>query len=272
MFEALLMCAPDSSGELRQRLAEVQQAAPLATAELDGTDLMLWRVAGLPAEAIAAVAGREPLYVGDGHHRYETSVRYRAEHPAASRLPALLVPLGDPGLVVLPTHRMVLGQSLDPARLEASLRDRFQIKQLPGATNYVEELTAIGRRGTACVIVLPGSRALALLLRGGSARLDDFATGLDPVVAGLDVTRVDEFVVKQLVAAAGKDARVTYSANPEIVIDSVRLGDAAAGVLLNATAVEDVIAVADASAAMPQKSTYFFPKVPSGLVGIGYGR
>jgi len=272
MFEALLMCAPDSGGELRRLVAEAQEAEPLATAELSGIDLTLWRVTGAAAEVITAVAGREPLYMADGHHRYETAVRYREEHAAAGRVPALLVPFDDPGLIVLPTHRVIVGKPVDSARVEAGLRDRFQVKELSGDANYVEELAAIRRRGTACVIVLPGSRALALLLRGGSARLDDFATGLDPAVAALDVTRVDGFVVKQLVAAGGKDARVTYSADPDVVIDAVRLGNAAAGVLLNPTAVADVVAVADAGAAMPQKSTYFFPKVPSGLVGIGYGR
>jgi len=198
-------------------------------------------------------------------------VSYRGENAAATSVPALLVPFGDPGVVVLPTHRLVLGRTLDTPKLEGTLRARFQIKQLPPAANYVEELRAIGRRGTSCVVVLPDGRALALLLKGGSARLDDFATGLDPVVAGLAVTRVDELVVKHVVSAAGKDARLTYSAAADAVIEAVGRGDAAAGVLLNPTAMSDVIAVADAGAVMPQKSTYFMPKVPSGLVGMRYG-
>jgi uncharacterized protein (DUF1015 family) len=271
MFEALLMFAPDSDGSVRAALTEAQRHAPLGTAEVGGTRVTLWRVGGPAATRIATAAGREPLYMADGHHRYETAVSYRAENAAATAVPALLVPLDDPGVVVLPTHRVVHGRTLDGPKLEAALRDRFQIKQLPAAANYVEELQAIGRRGTACVLVLPGARALALLLKGGRARLDDFATGLDPVVAALDVTRIDEFVVKQAVSAAGKEARLAYSAVADEVIEAVGRGEAAAGVLLNATAVSDVLAVADAGAVMPQKSTYFVPKVPSGLVGIRYG-
>lgn len=271
MFEALLMVAPDSDDRLRTVLAEAQRRDPLDTAELGGTRVTLWRVSGPLATQIAALGSREPLYMADGHHRYETAVSYRGENAAATSVPALLVPRGDPGLVVLPTHRVVVGRTLDTPTLERTLRGRFQIKQVPPSANYVEELQAIGRRGTACVVVLPGGRALALLLKGGSARLDDFATGLDPVVAGLDVTRVDELVVKHVLAAVGKDARLTYSAADDEVIDAVSRGNAAAGVLLNPTPMSDVIAVADAGAVMPQKSTYFVPKVPSGLVGIRYG-
>jgi uncharacterized protein (DUF1015 family) len=272
MFEALLMFAPDADGEVRAALDEAQRSAPLGTAELAGTRVTLWRAAAPLATRIAAAASREPLYMADGHHRYETAVSYRAENPEARSVPALLVSLDDPGVVVLPTHRLVLGSALDGPKLEATLRDRFQIKQLPGSANYVDELKAIGRRGTACILVLPGARALALLLKGGSARLEDFATGLDPVVAALDVTRIDEFVVKHVMNAAGKDARLAYSAAADDVIDAVGRGNAAAGVLLNPTAVSDILAVADAGATMPQKSTYFVPKVPSGLVGIRYGR
>lgn len=271
MFEALLMFAPDSDDSMRETLAEAQQGVPLDTAELSGMRLILWRVAGDLAARIAAAAGREPLYLADGHHRYETAVSYRAENATATSVPALLVPLGDPGLVVLPTHRLVLGRTLDGPKLETALRARFQIKQLSPTANYVDELQAIGRRGTSCVVALPGARALALLLKGGNARLDDFATGLDPAVAGLGVTRVDELVVKHVLSAAGKEARLTYSAAADEVIEAVRRGDAAAGVLLNPTGVSDVVAVADAGAVMPQKSTYFVPKVPSGLVGIRYG-
>lgn len=271
MFEALLMVVPDADGRLRAVLAEAQRHDPLDTAELSGTRVTLWRVSGPAATQIAAAGSRAPLYMADGHHRYETAVSYRGENAAATSVPALLVPLSDPGVVVLPTHRLVLGRTLDAPKLEGMLRGRFQMKQLPPAADYVDELQAIGRRGTSCVVVLPGGRALALLLKGGSARLDDFATGLDPVVAGLAVTRVDELVVKYVLGAVGKDARLAYSAAADEVIEAVGRGDAAAGVLLNPTAMADVIAVADAGAVMPQKSTYFMPKVPSGLVGMRYG-
>ncbi len=271
MFEALLMFVPDSDGSVRTALAEAQRGDALAAAELGGSGLTLWRVGRRRASRIASAAAREPLYVADGHHRYETAVRYRDDNPMAATVPALLVPLADPGVVVLPTHRLVLGETLDLGTLEVALRKRFQIKELSAAAHYVAALQSSGRRGTSCILVLPRGRALALLLKSGSAWADDVATGLHPAVAALDVTRIDECVVKHVVHAAGPDARLTYTPAADEVIDAVGRGAATAGVLLNPTTVSDVLAVADAGAVMPQKSTYFEPKVPSGLVGIRYG-
>ncbi len=86
-----------------------------------------------------------------------------------------------------------------------------------------------------------------------------------------DGAPVDALVVDVLKDLAGDDAVLTYSANAHEVIDAVREGKAQAGVLVNATTVEDVLAVADAGAVMPPKSTYFMPKVPSGLVLMPLG-
>jgi uncharacterized protein (DUF1015 family) len=81
---------------------------------------------------------------------------------------------------------------------------------------------------------------------------------------------VDEIVVKRLRVLAGDGSRLGYSADAHHVIDEVQQGSAAAGVLLNPSDLEQVLAVADAGGVMPQKSTYFMPKVPSGLVIMGY--
>ena len=269
MFESLFMVARDEQGELKQLLDEAADAKPLAAAELRGVTSTLWRVIGSKAEALAAAAGREALYIADGHHRYETAVAYKSDNPAADRVPALVVPAGDPGLVVLPTHRIVYGKPVDEEAMLGELRERFQMRELPSQVNYLEELGSLHERGTACVLVLPGARALALLLKGG-ASLGDLPFANEPAVASLDVARVDEIVVKRLKAAAGGEAAVRYSADSDQVIDEVRNGEASVGALLNPTGLGQVLAVADAGSVMPPKSTYFMPKVPSGVVVAGY--
>jgi len=196
-------------------------------------------------------------------------VGYRGEHPAAERVPALIVPAGDPGLVVLPTHRLVYGAGVNEEALTKALRERFQMRELPSQANYTEELAILKARGTACVVVFPKGRALAYLLKGG-ANLGDLPFANEPAVASLDVARVDEIVVKRLRTLAGDGSRVGYSPEAHHVIDEVQQGRAVAGVLLNPTDLEQVLAVADAGGVMPQKSTYFMPKVPSGLVIMRY--
>lgn len=269
MFETLFMLSRDQQGQLELLLNEITAQQSVASVELRGVRSQLWRVSGRRAQAVAKTAGRGALYIADGHHRYETAIAYREEHPPADRVPVLIVPLGDPGLTTLPTHRLVYGDHVAGAALVGELRDRFQIRELPGAANYMEELSALRTRGTACVVVLPEERAVALLLKAG-ASLGDLPFANQPSVVSLDVARVDEIVVKRLRSAGGEHARVDVSADAHYVIDQVRLGHAAAGVLLNPTTVEQVLAVADAGAVMPPKSTYFVPKVPSGLVILGY--
>ncbi len=91
-----------------------------------------------------------------------------------------------------------------------------------------------------------------------------------PTVRDLDIVRIDKLVVDSLVGVAGDEASRSYHASVGDVVKAVELGRAAAGVLVNPTGVQQVLAVADAGAFMPQKSTYFAPKVPSGLVILGW--
>jgi uncharacterized protein (DUF1015 family) len=269
MFEGLLMLARDEGGSLRLYLEGVVSEDPSARAELDGEAIGLWQVTGKRAQDIADAAGAHELYVADGHHRYETAIAYREENPSADRTLGLVVSLGDPGLIVLPTHRLIYGAAMNGEEMVEDLRERFQIHELPAEVNYSDHLAELDNRGTACIVVLPEGNAVALLLKPG-AKLGDLPFANQPAVASLGIARIDELVVKRFVAEAGKDARLAYSADSDHVIDEVTRGEAVAGVLLNATSVEQVLAVSDAEAVMPQKATYFMPKVPSGLVILSF--
>ena len=98
-------------------LAEVGRTAPWARCEAIGATQEVWIVAGAGAERIATAAGEAPVYIADGHHRFETSVLFRDEAPAAwrrgaARTLAHVVSFRDPGLAILPTHRIVQGAPL----------------------------------------------------------------------------------------------------------------------------------------------------------------
>ncbi len=110
---------------------------------------------------------------------------------------------------------------------------------------------------------------MALLLKGG-ASIGDLSFANEPTVASLDVARIDALVVDLLAEAAGAESHVSYGADGGQVIESVAAGSAIAGVLLNPVGIDEVLAVADAGAVMPPKSTYFMPKVPSGLIIMSY--
>ncbi|MCZ6916131.1 MAG: DUF1015 domain-containing protein [Gemmatimonadetes bacterium] len=270
MFEALLMMARDEGRELQDRLAAVTRIDPHVRATLDGVDITMWRVGEAGATDIADAASRQDaLYIADGHHRYETAGIYRDETPAADRTLALIVPLEDPGLVVLPTHRLVRGAPIDEAALRRSVGERFEVSRLDSPGDVQAELTGADPGSTVCVVSLPGPEFFGVRLKR-DADLSDLPFHDQPSVLALDVAKIDRLIVDQLVTESGGGRSLGYEASDGMVIEAVISGGAAAGVLMNPTGLEQVLAVADAGAFMPQKSTYFAPKAPSGLVILGW--
>ncbi len=268
MCEALLVLARDSSGVMQRGLVQATSSEPLARAELGGVEIGLWRASGANGEGLAAAAGAAPLYIADGHHRYETTVAYRAENPGAARTLALIVPLGDPGLVVLPTHRLIAGGALAAEAVLGRLAAHFLADPVtPGGEEVRRALLGLRGLGGGCVLVLQGGEAYRLTRRSGAPPAP--LAGLEPAVRSLDVAWVDGLVAPLLAEMSGADG-LQYTADIGVALDHVRGREARAAVLLNPPAVEDVLSVADAGAVMPPKATFFTPKVPSGLVLLNY--
>ncbi|HXV85318.1 MAG TPA: DUF1015 domain-containing protein [Gemmatimonadales bacterium] len=262
MFESLLMMARDETGDLERALLTVTRAgAPWASADVKGEAVRVWQVVGDQAGMLAAAAG-ESLYLADGHHRYETAVAYRTEQVRAARTLALVVSVQDPGLVVLPTHRILRGEPPSPQVVQ-QLERLGRVEEASGGPE--ESLARVRLLGGGCVMVLPGERLLVVTRR--DAATDGPLARFHPAVRALDVTWADAYAVELLNPGGGS---VAYSSSIGEVISAVRSGAAGAGVLLNPPAVADVLDVADAGGFMPQKSTYFMPKVPSGLVMLPY--
>lgn len=256
VLESIFVLARDTRGHLQRRLEGVTRHEPTALATLDGVRIGLWKVGGVQAAEIARAAGEGALYMADGHHRFETANAYRAENPAATRIPALVVPIADPGLVVLPSHRMISGATLDPAPLLESWRADFQVDPLAAGVDPDAALQT-DHRGPACVVAFSGQPMQVLSSRSAAD-------------GRLEIEVIEDTVVRPLMEAAGDAARVSYSADAAQVIAAVEAGEIASGVLVGPTPVEQVLAVSDAQAIMPPKSTYFAPKVPSGLVLMPY--
>jgi uncharacterized protein (DUF1015 family) len=257
MPEAIFLLARDERGHLRRRLDGVTRHAPTAIAELDGVGIGLWKVGGVQGREIAHAVDHGPLYIADGHHRYETAISYRQENPVATHIPGLIVPIADPGLVALPTHRIIEGQPVDAAALLRCLGERFVVEEREAELDPQGLLEGLTGREPAAAIALPNGRVYAL-----TARV--------PTDEGLEIAVIERDVVRPLMRAAGDGAALRYSADPGAVFDALARGTAPAGVLVRPTPVERVLAVADARGVMPPKSTYFMPKVPAGLVLMRY--
>ena len=178
---------------------------------------------------------------------------------------ALIVSAQDPGLAVLPTHRVIFGPGRELDRLLPRWREWFDVQPITAGRDPLTTLAFMGRDRTAC-LVADRSRILALLLKAGALpdRLPSLAQST--AVRDLDVARIESLVVKEILSAGTSTPIIRYVADGTEALGMVQRGGAAVAVLLNPTKVEQVFAVADAGDVMPPKSTYFIPKVPSGLV------
>ena len=265
-LESIFLLAPDADRALAHALGRVAAGPPNVRADLDRVDIGLWVVTGAAAQQLAALAGRAPLYIADGHHRYETAVAYARAHPEADRVLSLVVSATDPGLTILPTHRMIFGASPDPASLIAAWSQRFDVGRVAPRADNLERLAELGRERTACLVALPGAYDLSLVLKPDAALDGVPELGTTPAVRALDIARVEALVVRVILGAGTTTPALGYTADPHAAFAAVRTGGAAAAVFVNPTRVEQVFAVADSGGVMPPKSTYFVPKVPSGLV------
>jgi uncharacterized protein (DUF1015 family) len=285
----------DPKGALAKRLAKVRRAKPAAALSDDaGEEHRLWQTSdALLAAHISAFFGDRQLYIADGHHRYETALAYRDEvrelrrelvaDDAANFVLMALCPLEDAGLVVLPTHRLL--RDLAPERLEgldAALDPWFEHESLPGGdvdawtARLAEAGAAAGADGASALVLLrPAGAALLRLRPAGRAAMREAGRGSgddhhSDAWRALDVAVLHELVLDRALGvtapAIQAGQHVTYTRDASAAAAAVRQGHAQLAVLLNPTPPAQVRDVARAGDRMPQKSTYFYPKLITGLV------
>ena len=230
--------------------------------ELGSEKHRLWRVDDPSRVASLVDAMRSAtLYVADGHHRYETAVAYAEErHLRDPRCLVYLASAGDPALVILPTHRLVrpgpTAFSLDD--LWARLDDSWDVE--PVADVLEADRVAAAMRVSDHAFVVAARDGAAVLHRPRHEHATP-RERLDASVLETDVLRPAGVSADAIAAGA-----LAYTRDLHALEVSVRSGAAMLGFGLQPTTVDEVLAVADAGESMPQKSTYFYPKVPTGMV------
>ena len=235
----------------------------------DGTLNRVWKVTDPEIHrAVAWEMSESELLIADGHHRYETARIYRDEvggEGAHCYTLMALTGLDDPGLTVFPTHRVLTGLK-DP-----DLFDHL-IRGLEDSFETVEEgnpdPSSFGEPGCFGLITPEGSPRV-LRLKDPS-RLEAFLEGRSPAYRELDAAILEKVVFAGILGMSEADVEakrgLAYARTIEDAGAEVGSGAAQAAFILRPTPIEQVRAVADAGESMPPKSTYFFPKVMTGLV------
>ncbi len=213
--------------------------SPDLEATFAGTTTRLWRIDEPRAIEECLDTVLAPLVIADGHHRYEAALRFHAEQASeeTSYVLAVVISHDDPGLTIFPTHRVVKGSL--PA-----LNGDFRLSPVPGVREGLARLGALERDHPAFVMMRPGQ---AMLAEADAAR--------DPLER-LDVAAVDRLPLEG----------VTFTPFVPEVERALASGEAEGAFLVRAPTIADVQAIARAGRMMPEKSTYFYPKLTSGLL------
>lgn len=265
---------PDPEASAWETIRHATETEPFGTTtDEDGTVNSLWRVPdpGAIATVREILADRE-LLIADGHHRYETARVYADEVGGEGEhrfVLMFLCALEDPGLAVFPTHRLLTGLKDDQARQE-TLRDAikrdFEIEEIererlePGA----------GEAGVRFGYMDSHHRKAYRLALKDQAIADAALDGRSGPYRRLDTAVLEALILRGALGMSDHDIDekhgLDYSKDFADALDAVETGRADAAFFMRSTPVDQVREVAAAGESMPPKSTYFFPKIPTGLV------
>ena len=242
-------------------LAETNKGEPYIHAtDPDGSVHRLWSIED--SDTISRISMElqgKAIFIADGHHRYETALEYQKEMRQKEGEPETVRPydyvlmflanMSEEGLTILPTHRLV--KNIPPDALERLSAD-FEIREMTDFNIPVS---------------IAGQRDIFGLYKGGDSwyKLSYRGKGIPhaaPALKYLDVTVLHELIFSRL----GVSDHIGYEMDAGRCIELVKEGNFKAAFFLNPTQVEDVERVALASLRMPPKSTYFYPKLMTGMV------
>jgi uncharacterized protein (DUF1015 family) len=274
---------PDPASEVNVRLdAAVRRALPLEATDHHGVVSRLWPVTDQHVHsAVAGLLGPQPVFIADGHHRYETGLRYleerraagevRDDDAAANFILMMLVAMSDPGLVILPTHRLVSDlPPLGADRLAQLLAPHFELERMgtdeAGARDVWELIEADGGQDVLGLGTTDDGVWQLARLRDRAA-MDRLAAAHSPQWRGLAVSVLHVLVLDELLGSAlGARPQCRYVHLLREVQEAAARRECRLAVLVPPARMDHVTRIAGALEKMPPKSTYFYPKLLSGLV------
>jgi uncharacterized protein (DUF1015 family) len=282
----ILALFEDQQQRVASLLAAGKPDKPLLSLEsADGERHYVWAITESEViDQICSDLSNQPLYIADGHHRYESALMYQRERRACSLSASAdeafnfvmmtLVDLADPGLIILPPHRLVRGISKSAlSELMAELESFFDMTELLLDTSDVwqkldELLAGEADQVKLAVFGLAAGRLFVLRLRdwlAASQMMPYFHTEL---YKRLDVSVVDHIILERILGMSSGRAEtiLAYSYDKEDAVNRVLDQEYQIAFLISPIKAEVIKAIADAGDRMPRKSTYFYPKAPAGLV------
>jgi len=265
----------------------VEGAAPFVEFELDNGDICkLWRITD-PAviEKVQREMKEQTLLIADGHHRYEATLSYRDRirsergqwrgNEAFNFILAYFANTDDDNVVILPTHRLVRGFARKPfLELEEALQSFFYIEQHPktpeGKNSFLKALKTAAKKHRVMGASFKHDPRYLILRLKNKRTMQRLVKDLSESLRELDVTTLHLLVLEHILGMTPAEQvsgeNIRYSQDEDLVLQALEKEDYQAAFILTATKKQEIQTIVAGGEKMPQKSTYFYPKLSSGLV------
>ncbi len=279
-FSQIYSLYMDSEHKIINRLDKLSECKPeIELTDGDEVTHRLWIVTD--KEEIKAVCedfADKKLYIADGHHRYETALNYRnycrengIGDGGEDYVMMMLVDMEHDGLVVLPTHRLVRDlASFDKEKILSDCREYFEVTEESDVNKAESKLKELYDEGKKAFAFYSGGNGYDLLVLRDENVIAELLPEKSKASQGLDVTVLHTLVLEKIFGIdaenMAKQINLTYTRLFDEAVESVKTGKAQCSFILNPTRVTEIRDVAAAGEKMPQKSTYFYPKLITGLV------
>lgn len=288
-FSPIFGLYPDGNGILDQLREHATRRGPdMDLVDDKGLRHQLWRITDPDAQAdVTNSLMDQCIYIADGHHRYETALNYREwvrentqgfnENHPANFVMMSLSSLNDPGMVILPAHRLLKAVSTEERRgLMDQVERYFSVQSfsidagMDSALETFDKAMAGNERSNTIGLYLKDQSALCTLCLKDGVMQELFGDELPEALSDLDVTVLTRLLMVELLgfdqARLDDATKIGYVTSSLSAVAAVREGQADMAFILNPTRIEQVQRVAQEGLIMPRKSTYFYPKVISGQV------
>ena len=287
-FSPIFTLYQDLDGKMGGILTEASRDKPIIELTDSGESHIVWMIT--EPESIQQIRGffiTKPLYVADGHHRYETALAYQYERmhsmlegglnesgtclagtEACNYMMMTLVDFSDPGLLALPIHRLVRGiaQSVI-AGFKGNLNRFFVLESVPLTESLIGNLKCKMPAGAILGILGLEDEALILLKRRQGVSVQNIMPEeRSQAYRNLNVSLLTKFILGKVLDIAQDSEDVAYTTDVDEAYQKIREGEYQVAFLLDSLQPEMVKIIADARDRMPRKSTYFYPKLPTGLI------
>lgn len=256
----------DANGDIEQVMQDFTDDTPplIDCPEVYGSTHQLWCLDNPESNReIQKLFSSKPLLIADGHHRYETALAFKDEMSKQRGINTSLgydymmvnlVRMESPGLAVLAIHRLLSDLTTEQINHAiAGLPEVFEVHEIDSLSNLMAKLETFRGKSSAVGMSTPDSKYRLLIPLSSSA-------------GQLDVTLVQDTIINKLFKVERLADHISYTAYADDAVAHVKEGSDRVALLMNPTPVEQVLDVAMAGSVMPQKSTYFYPKMATGFV------